>query len=228
MSTLSLDSKTPFEANRNSVAVKPLLRGHFHQAAFFIALGASAMLIEKTETPRELGAIVTYCVCLCAMLGVSALYHRPQWGTTARMWMKRLDHAAIFLSIAGTGTPICMLGLQEPAASKMLLIFWGAAAVGILQSLFWVRAPKAVSAILYVGMGWLAVPYLGELKQALGETGLVLLLAGGVVYTIGAVIYALKKPDLWPRIFGYHELFHVLVVIAAAIHFMAINHILPE
>lgn len=208
------------------VLVKPLLRGHFHQAAFFIALGACSMLIAQTEGVRSAAAIVVYSLCLCALFGISALYHRPQWGVQMRLWMKRLDHAAIFLSIAGTGTPISLLALPPAEGNRLLAIFWGAALVGIIQSLFWVRAPKWISAILYVAMGWLAFPYLELLRSSLGSFGVTLLLIGGVIYTIGAVIYAAKKPNPWPTVFGYHEIFHILVVIAAAAHFMVIAALL--
>jgi hemolysin III len=205
---------------------KPLLRGHFHQAAFFIALGASAMLTSQAKDSRTLFSILIYSICLCGLLGISALYHRPQWGVKMRLWMKRMDHAAIFLLIAGTGTPISMLGLPPDQGSRLLVIFWAAALVGVFQSLFWVRAPKWVSAILYVVMGWLAVPYLSALKEVLGTSGVTLLLVGGIVYTLGAVIYATKKPNPWPAVFGYHEIFHILVVIAAALHFIAIENMM--
>jgi hemolysin III len=215
------------QSESRSLVLKPLLRGHFHQAAFFIALGACAMLLAQASNSDALGAIIVYSLCLCGLLGISALYHRPQWQPNARMWMKRLDHAAIFLLIAGTGTPLALLGIPGPTGEKLRNIFWLVAVVGIFQSLFWVKAPKWVSAVLYVGMGWLALPYLTELKSALGSNGIALLVAGGVVYTVGAVIYAMKKPNPWPVVFGYHEIFHVLVVVAAAFHFVCIYLMLP-
>ncbi|MNJ92515.1 hemolysin-III related [compost metagenome] len=202
--------------------VKPLLRGHFHQAAFFFALGACAMLIASSRDVTTLIATVVYSLGLVTLFGVSALYHRPQWAPGPRTWMKRLDHAAIFVMIAGTGTPICLLALSQASGYQFLIILWSAAALGVVQSLFWVKAPKWLSAILYVGMGWLAVPYISEMKAALGLNSVILLLAGGVAYTIGALVYALKRPNPWPRVFGYHEIFHVIVIVAAVLHFLVI------
>lgn len=202
--------------------VKPLLRGHFHQAAFFFALGACAMLIAQSHNAREAIAMVIYSLSVVTLFGISALYHRPQWSPGPRAWMRRLDHAAIFIMIAGTGTPLCLLALQEPAGTNLLTIIWTAALIGIIQSVFWVNAPKWLAAILYVVMGWLAFPYLPELNAALGTTNVVLILVGGVIYTLGALVYAFKKPNPWPKVFGYHEIFHLMVIIAAVFHFLVI------
>jgi len=202
--------------------VKPVLRGHFHQAAFFFAMGACAMLIAQSKNSREVLATVIYSLGVVGLFGISALYHRPTWTPRPRAWMKRLDHAAIFVMIAGTGTPLSMLAMQEGSGNKLLTIFWAAAFVGIIQSVFWVNAPKLLSAILYVIMGWLAVPYLPELQDALGTTSIVLLLVGGVIYTLGALVYAFKWPNPWPRVFGYHEIFHIMVIVAAVFHFIVI------
>ncbi|MDG0817880.1 hemolysin III family protein [Bdellovibrio sp. PAP01] len=201
---------------------KPLLRGHFHQAAFFIAVGACAMLISLSPNSQSLIATVIYSLSLCGLFGVSALYHRPQWSPNARMWMRRLDHSAIFILIAGTSTPICMLAIPSEGGNKLLAIIWIAAAIGVMQSLFWVKAPKWLAAILYIIMGWLAAPYMPEMKNALGMTSVMLILVGGIIYTLGAVVYATKKPDPSPKYFGYHEIFHVLVIVAAALHFVVI------
>ncbi|WP_413287635.1 PAQR family membrane homeostasis protein TrhA [Bdellovibrio sp. HCB337] len=202
--------------------VKPLLRGHFHQAAFFFAMGACAMLIARSDNSREAIATVIYSLGVVGLFGISALYHRPMWNPRPRATMKRLDHAAIFVMIAGTGTPLTLLAMQEGSGNKLLIIFWAAAFVGIIQSIFWVKAPKLLSAILYVIMGWLAVPYLPELQAALGTTSVVLLLVGGVIYTLGALVYAFKWPNPWPRVFGYHEIFHIMVIVAAVFHFIVI------
>lgn len=203
-------------------AVKPLLRGHFHQAAFFFAFGACAMLIGQSRNARELTAMIIYSLSVIALFGISALYHRPQWSPGPRAFMRRLDHAAIFIMIAGTGTPLCLLALSSEAGKRLLAIIWIAAGIGIVQSVFWVQAPKWLAAILYIVMGWLAVPYLPELKAALGTTNVVLILVGGVIYTLGALVYAFKKPNPWPAVFGYHEIFHLMVVIAAVFHFLVI------
>ncbi len=204
---------------------KPLLRGHFHQAAFFFALGACCMLLALSKGSTQVIANVIYALTLAGLFAISTLYHRPQWSPNARMWMRRLDHSAIFTLIAGTGTPLCLIALPEPAGMNMLILFWASAVVGVGQSLFWVSAPKWLAAILYIFMGWLAVPYLPELKAALGATNLWLLVVGGIIYTGGALVYALKKPNPWPRVFGYHEIFHLLVVIAAFFHFVVIANL---
>lgn len=202
--------------------VKPFLRGHFHQAAFFYALGAWTMLLTRTSNPTQVFAILLYGLGLLGLLGVSALYHRIHWQPNARTWMRRLDHSAIFLLIAGTFAPICLLGMNEESGQRLLIIAWVLGGLGIIQSVFWINAPKWLSAILYVAMGWLAGPYLAEFKASLGMTNVVLLLVGGVIYTLGAVVYALKKPNPYPRVFGYHEIFHILVIIAATLHFIVV------
>lgn len=207
--------------------IKPFLRGHFHQAAFFFAAGAGVMLIARSATFFESVATTIYTLCLCSLFGVSALYHRPQWSPQGRKWMRRLDHSAIFLLIAGTSTPLCLLAIPEKGGYQLLKIVWLAAVLGILQSLFWVNAPKWLAVILYIAMGWLAFPYLPELKQALGASKVHYILAGGVIYTVGAIIYGLKKPNPFPRIFGYHEIFHLLVILAAGLHFWVLQSLLP-
>ena len=204
------------------VLQKPFLRGHFHQAAFFLALGACSMLIALSQGPKGLFASIVYGISLAGLFGISALYHVPNWGVKSRLWLKRVDHAAIFILIAGTGTPVFLLGLDHDASLKLLMIFWTAAAVGIVQSIFWVSAPKWVSAIFYVGMGWLSFPYIPEMLASLGAANFWLMMSGGFVYTIGAVIYALKRPNPFPKIFGYHEIFHILVIIAAILHFIVV------
>lgn len=208
------------------VKTKPLLRGYFHQEAFFIALGASALLIAKANTDRALVASIVYAIGLLLMLGISALYHRPTWQPAARALMKRLDHSAIFVQIAGTFTPICLLALVDEQGIRLLVVVWAAAVLGIAQSVLWAKAPKWLSAILYVTLGWFALPYLGELKLALGPANLFLLAGGGVAYTIGAVFYASKRPNLFPGIFGYHELFHALTIVGALLHFIVVYQLI--
>lgn len=205
---------------------KPLLRGTIHQEAFFVALGACAVMIAQSSTPKSWTASLIYSLGLLLMFGISALYHRPHWEPEPRKLMKRLDHSAIFIQIAGTATPICLLALPEKDGFQFLTINWVVAFAGVLQSIFWVKAPKFVTAILYIAMGWLAVPYLSELKTSLGMTNVLLILAGGLFYTVGAVFYATKKPKLVPHIFGYHELFHLFTVIAAALHFIVIYQLI--
>jgi hemolysin III len=205
---------------------KPKLRGHFHQAAFFFAFGACSMLLAKTIDTRSFFALLIYSLSLLTLFGVSALYHRIQWNPNQRLWMRRLDHSAIFILIAGTGTPLFLLALPEVSGHKLLLLTWSTTVLGIMQSLFWPKAPKWISAILYIFAGWIIAPYLPELKAALGDTSLIFLFTGGVLYTLGAVIYALHKPNPWPKYFGYHEVFHLLVMVAAFFHFLTVYRLL--
>ena len=211
---------------KTKAKIKPLLRGHSHQAAFFTAIGACSVLFLNAQGDKTILATLIYSFGLIALFGVSALYHRPTWQPDQRMWMRRLDHATIYIMIAGSSTPICLLALSPIVGTKLLQLVWFAAFFGIIQSLFWVNAPKWLSAVMYVTVGCLVIPYLPELRAALSLQDIWLLLSGGVVYTIGAIIYALRKPDPFPEIFGYHEIFHLLVIAGAAMHFLVIQKLL--
>lgn len=205
---------------------KPTLRGHLHQAAFFMTLGAGSLLVANSTSSAATIAGVIYVLGLLFLFGVSSIYHIPHWEPKPRAFMKRIDHSAIFILIASTFTPLCMLALPEAPGKQLLIIIWSAAALGLIQSFFWVKAPKWVTAILYVVMGWLALPYLGELKDSLGSGRILFIIAGGVVYTVGAVFYAIKKPNLKPGVFGYHELFHLFTIIGALLHFVVIYQLI--
>ena len=167
-------------------------------------------------------AVFVYSAGLLLMLGISSLYHRVNWNPAARGFMKKLDHSAIFIQIAGTFTPICLFALNEKDGSFLLIVVWSVAIAGILQSVFWVHAPKFLKALLYVGMGWLALPYVSELSTTLGPTKVSLVVSGGIVFTIGSLFYVFKKPNLVPGVFGYHELFHLFTIIGAGLHFIVI------
>jgi hemolysin III len=207
-------------------SLKPLLRGHFHQAAFFCALGACIMLMAQCHGFRATLATLIYSVCLIGLFGISALYHRPNWKPRARMWMRRLDHAAIFLLIAGTATPVCLFSLAGESSSQALWVLWTLAFLGMLQSFFWVNKPKWASAAIYVAVGSVGFYFLPGMKTTLSENQIHLLVAGGLLYILGALIYAVKFPNPSPRYFGYHEIFHLIVIIAAALHFIVIDQIL--
>jgi hemolysin III len=211
---------------KNKSLQTPLLRGYIHQEAFFVALGACLLLIFKSSSPMAQLASLIYSMGLLILLGISAFYHRHDWPPKARAVLRRLDHSAIFLLIAGTFTPICLLALSPQAGHRLLLIIWIVALFGILQSIFWTRAPRLLNALFYVVTGWIALPYFYELKSALGIQNLLLLVLGGITYSVGALFYAVKKPNLSPNIFGYHELFHVFTIVGATLHFIVIYQLI--
>ena len=202
---------------------KPALRGHVHQAMFFVVLGAGVPLVYNSQGLSTRVSVSVYVVCALLTFGISALYHRITWSAEARAIWRKLDHAGIYLMIAGTFTPVAMLGLSAASARNCLMTIWVIALAGIIQSIFFVNIPKIFSALIYLVAGYLIVPYMGELQQTLGSGNVWLLVAGGVTYTLGALCYALKRPVLDPRYFGYHEVFHVLVNAGAILHFFVIN-----
>lgn len=202
--------------------MKPLIRGYIHQIAFFIALGACALLLAKSNHADAFIANIIYSITLCGMYGISALYHRPIWSRGHYLLIRSFDHGAIFTLIAGTATPICFLGLKSQSGLHFLIFLWGIAIIGVTSAIFWTRGPKWSRACLYLLMGWLAIVYFSEIKAAIGTANMQLLLLGGILYTLGALIYAFKWPNPFPKIFGYHEIFHLLVVIASTFHFIVI------
>jgi len=206
--------------------LKPMLRGVSHQVAFFIALIAgAALVVAATGTAAKLGCAI-YAVSLANLLGTSALYHRPTWSVAARARMRRLDHSAIFVLIAGTYTPLA-LTLPPETGRTMLTVAWVGAVIGVARALFWIDAPKWVVAVLALTIGWLALLYLPTVGRLAGAPVLWWMAAGGVLYSLGALAYAFRRPDPWPRVFGYHEVFHALVLAAAVCHFVAIVIALP-
>ena len=208
---------------------KPRLRGVSHQWAFFVscAIGAALVIAAPAGTPRLAAAV--YAVSVTVLFGVSALYHRVNWASVpARRWMRRLDHSAIFILIAGTYTPFALLVLDGALATVILVVVWAGALGGILLKLVWIDAPKLLAAIVYVALGWVAVAAFPDLFEELGVTGAALVVAGGVLYTAGALVYALKRPDPVPTVFGYHEVFHALVIVAAALQYAVVAfYVLP-
>src|SRR5438270_1421218 len=203
-------------------AVKPRLRGVLHQYSFFVALAGGAVLIIVAHGARTRVAMTVYALSVAGLLGTSALYHRRDWTDRARMWMRRLDHSMIFVLIAGTYTPFALLVLHGGIATAILITVWAGALAGIVLNLVWVTAPKPVTAAVYITIGWVAVAAMPQLAHAIGAVGVGLVLGGGILYTIGAVVYALRRPNPLPGVFGYHEVFHALVVAAAVAHFTAV------
>lgn len=216
-------------SSRSSVVrVKPRWRGVLHQYAFFASLLPVALLILAAPTPKAALAAAIYGTSLAALLGTSALYHRVTWTPRARLWMGKLDLAMIFLLIAGSYTPVALLGLHPPLSTVVLWLIWGAAAGGIALKLAWTYPPKWASAVVYVAMGLLGAFFLPEIARSLGPVAVGLLVAGGVIYILGAAVYALQRPDPFPAVFGYHEIFHALVVVAATVHYVAVAcYVLP-
>src|SRR3954468_12895905 len=202
--------------------VKPRLRGVLHQYAFFVAVVLGAVLVIVAPDGRGRVAAAIYAFAVSGLLGTSALYHRVTWSTRARAWMRRLDHSMIFVLIAGTYTPFALLVLHRTLASAILIVVWAGAFGGIVLSLVWITAPRWLIAAVYVALGWVAVAAMPALADKIGASGVALLMGGGLLYTAGAVIYATKRPDPAPTVFGYHEIFHALVVAAAAAHFAVV------
>jgi hemolysin III len=184
------------------------------------------MLIARNAHHTALISVIIYSISLCGLFGISALYHRPQWQPKQRLWMRRLDHSFIFFLIAGTATPLSQLTLAPEKSLKLNLILWMTASLGVIKTLFWSQAPKLLSAVLYIGTGWIMAYFLPDFTQNLNFSEFLLLLMGGIIYSIGALIYAVKWPNPSAKYFGYHEIFHILVIIAAVLHFLVINNLL--
>lgn len=205
-----------------AVAVKPRLRGHVHQWAFFVSLALGVALVAFAAGERARVAVLIYAVSLSGLLGTSALYHRVTWSEAARLRMRQLDHSMIFVLIAGTVTPIALLALKEPMTTWLLCIVWGGAIAGIITNLVWHSHPKWVSSVIYSAVGLSGAVAIGSLLGSVGVIAVAGIALGGALYIAGAVIYAIQRPNPVPTVFGYHEVFHVLVVVAAALHFAVI------
>jgi hemolysin III len=202
----------------------PRLRGVFHQYAFFAAVAAGVVLVALADGYFERFAVWVYAVALAAMLGASALYHRFPWRTAAaRLRARRLDHAMIFVFIAGTYTPFTLLAFDGALRAIVLTSVWVGAALGCLVELSWIHAPRWVSAIAYLAVGWIGIIALPEFFPALGVAAAVLLIVGAGLYTVGALAYATSWPDPFPSTFGFHEIFHLLVIAAAVTQFVALS-----
>ncbi|PPK70266.1 hemolysin III family protein [Actinokineospora auranticolor] len=201
------------------------MRGVIHLWSFFVSFAAGGTLISVAATISPLAALATsvYGVTVLGLFGVSALYHRRWWVTErARTTMKRLDHSMIFVFIAGTYTPFSLLAMDRPTGYIVLSVVWGGALLGVGLKLAWPHAPRWLGTPIYIALGYVAVFVLPELLHHAGAAALVLLLVGGLFYTVGAVFYATKWPNPWPTTFGHHEFFHAATVLAAACHYIAI------
>ncbi|MEH1026228.1 PAQR family membrane homeostasis protein TrhA [Micromonospora profundi] len=204
---------------------KPRMRGWLHTYAFFVAVASGIVLCSIAATRpgwAPLVSCVIYSLTVCGLFGTSALYHRRVWSERGYQLMRRMDHSMIFVFIAGTYTPLCVMLLEPRQATVMLSLVWGGALAGVAVKMAWPHAPRWVSAPLYLALGWVAVAMLPEILRGGGVTALVLLIVGGVMYSVGAVFYALRRPNPWPSVFGHHEFFHACTLLAALCHHIAI------
>jgi len=202
------------------VDIRPTWRGWIHAGTFPVALVAGIVLIVLADGTAAKWASAVFMATSLLLFGNSALYHRFDWGPRARAVLKRIDHANILLLIAGTYTPISVLALPPEKATLLLSLVWGGAVIGILFRVFWIGAPRWLYVALYLLLGWAALMYIGDLFTA-NAVMMTLVLVGGLLYTVGAVVYALKRPNPWPGHFGFHEIFHVCTVLAFLCHWSA-------
>ena len=206
--------------------LRPRMRGWIHLYSGFVAIVTGATLVAvawATTGPVAALACGIYALTVCGVFGVSATYHRVHWSTTAaRTWMKRADHSMIFIFIAGSYTPFCVLALSAPEKWIVLVVVWAVALAGVTLKMIWPGAPRWLGVPLYMILGWTIVFVAPELTARAGVTVMVLLAVGGLFYTVGAVLYATRWPNPWPSTFGHHEFFHSATVIAALVHYVAV------
>lgn len=200
----------------------PVLRGVTHAWAFWFALVAGAVLMLLAPHAEARVAALIYGVGLCALFAGSGLYHRWRWNPRWRPLLRRIDHSTIFVFIAASYTPIALLVLDGSLRVVVLVGVWAGAIAGVIFSVAWINAPRVLAAATYLGLGWFAVITIPQLVDRLPSVPLLLLAAGGLLYTAGAIVYAAKRPNPWPSTFGFHEVFHTLVILAAAAHFASL------
>jgi hemolysin III len=187
-----------------------------------VAVVVGALMVAFADGSRRTVGSAVFAVAAMTTLGISALYHRVTWSPRVRPWMRRLDHAGVYGLIAGTYTPVGLLSLHGPLQVVVLAVVWAGAAAGTLLKLVWVSAPKGLSAVLGIALGWVGVVAMPQLWHADGAAPVVLLAAGGAAYTLGGIVYARRRPDPLPAVFGYHEVFHALTLVALALQYVAI------
>ena len=212
----------PVAPQAAEAAVKPRLRGVFHEVAFFVSLVTGVALVSAAPTLGSALVVGVYALSITLLFGVSAVFHRHTFGPVGRRRMRRVDHSTIFVFIAATYTPVALLVLHGSLQWIVLASAWAGALAGVVFSLAWIDAPRWLVAGTYLAMGWIAVIALPQLLDRTGVAPVVLLAVGGLLYTAGAIIYGARRPNPWPRVFGFHELFHALVIAAATAHFVAI------
>ncbi len=213
------------EEGLRTLAVKPRMRGWIHTYAVGVAAVAVAVLVAAAATVSATAgwSTLVYGVTVCGIFGISAIYHRVTWQSArTRTRMKRADHSMIFLFIAGSYTPFALLGLPGRTGITLLSVVWAGAVAGVALKVLWPTAPRWVGVPLYLLLGWAIVPVAATLTHNVGVTPMVLLLIGGIAYSVGAILYAAKWPNPWPEVFGHHEFFHAATVLAALCHYVAI------
>ena len=201
--------------------VKPKLRGVFHELGFYAALGLGIPLVLTAQDARARTAAAIFAGCVAACFGMSALYHRPNWRPPLRAWLARLDHVGVYLLIGGSYVPFGLLVMSRGWAVPVLAVVWSGSLAAIVLRLFWTRAPKVLWAAIALGLGWISAVAFPQLLK-LQTSGILLVVAGGVLYTAGALVYTRRRPDPVPHVFGYHELFHVLTLAAVGCQYAAI------
>lgn len=200
----------------------PLLRGWVHVVFFFLSLPAAVLVVASAGSTRARMAAAVYAVGLCALFGVSATYHRLRWSGPARRRMRRMDHATIFVMIAGSYTPLCLLVLRGATASVILTVAWMGAVVGVVLASTGIAERSVFGLACYIALGWVMVVAFPQLLRRLSAVQMGLIVVGGLLYTAGAIILGTRKPDPFPRVFGYHEVWHVMVAAAAICHYVTI------
>jgi hemolysin III len=228
MAAMSTQPESPVAAvaaaaENVTAAIKPKLRGWLHAGMFPATLIAGVMLTALADSPRARVSCAVYTLCACLLFGVSALYHRGNWSPRANAVLRRLDHANIFLIIAGTYTPLAILLLPRSTATALLWFIWAGALVGIAFRVLWVGAPRWLYLPCYLALGWAAVFFLPDFLRTGGVAVLVCVSVGGLLYSAGGIVYGIKKPNPSPRWFGFHEVFHSFTLAAFAVHYVGIS-----
>ncbi|AZI57389.1 hemolysin III family protein [Nakamurella antarctica] len=206
--------------------LKPRARGwiHFYSAIVAVVVGIALVVVAaSTDGTKAALACAVYAVTIIGLFSISATYHRHNWvSPRARTWMKRADHSMIFLFIAGTYTPFALLALPSTTGRWVLIVVWAGAVAGVVLKMGWPHSPRWVGVPVYIALGWVAIFIIPDLLKYAGVAPVVLMCAGGLFYTVGAILYAIRKPNPWPGVFGYHEFFHACVSLAALCHCVAV------
>jgi hemolysin III len=208
---------------------RPLLRGYFHLAAAAVAVAGCVGLVLLADSPRAYVGGAVFAASLIALYTVSGAYHTITWGPRMRAVFRRVDHAMIFVLIAGTYTPFCLLAASDAWGISILAVAWSLAGAGIALKLAWPAAPRWLGVALYLGVGWMALVAASELADWFALLPLLLLAGGGLLYTAGGLIYAIRRPDPFPRVFGYHEVFHLCVIGGSVLHYSIVaGYLMPS